>query len=143
MPTAPSAPLRIVRGLVERRIGTAAHGVVPGEAPGEATLRAGVALAGGGVAGWFRARLEAELMKDGDTSWLHRELVGARETPPARDAVMAIVSAVSQPEAVESKKAVAALLLGMRSWLQQGAAIDWTPAEFEARGGHVHPLRVV
>ncbi len=133
---APSAPLRIVRGLVERRTGTAGHAVTPEEAPweapGDATLREGVALAGGGVAGWFRARLEAELMKDGDTSWLHREFIRARETPPAPDAVMAIVSTVSQPEAIENKKAVAALLLGMRSWLQQAAAIDWKPAEFEA-----------
>ena len=71
-------------------------------------------------------------MKDGDTSWLHREFIRARETPPAPDAVMAIVSTVSQPEAVENKKAVATLLLGMRSWLQQAAAIDWKPAEFEA-----------
>ena len=129
---APSAPLRIVRGLVERRTGTAGHAVTTGEAPGDATLREGVALAGGGVAGWFRARLEAELMKDNDTSWLHREFIRARETPPTPDAVMAIVSTVSQPEAVENKKAVAALLLGMRSWLQQAAAIDWKPAEFEA-----------
>jgi len=133
---APSAPLRIVRGLVERRIGTANHAVTPEggqeEGRGDATLREGVALAGGGVAGWFRARLEAELMKDGDTSWLHRELIRARETPPTQNAVMAIVSTVSQPEAVENKKAVAALLHGMRSWLQQAAAIDWKPAEFEA-----------
>jgi cellulose synthase operon protein C len=131
----PSAPLRIIRGLVERRIGTEGHAVTPEggpEAPGDATLREGVALAGGGVAGWFRARLEAELMKDGDTSWLHRELIRARETPPTADAVMAIVSAVSQPEVVENEKAVAALLLGMRSWLRQAAAIDWKPAEFEA-----------
>lgn len=133
---APSAPLRIVRGLIERQTGTAGHAVTTegaqGEASGDATLREGVALAGGGVAGWFRVRLEAELMKDGDTSWLHRELIRARETPPTPDAVMAIVSTVSQPEAVENKKAVAALLLGMRTWLQQAAAIDWKPAEFEA-----------
>jgi hypothetical protein len=125
---APSAPLRIVQGLVERRIGPAGHVVTPGDA----TLREGVALAGGGVPGWFRARLEAELMKDGDTSWVHRELIRARETPPTPEAVMAVVSTVSQPEAVENKKAVAALLLGLRSWLQQAAAIDWKPAEFEA-----------
>ena len=121
---APSAPLRIVRGLVERRAGAADQA--------ETRLREGVELAGGGVAGWFRARLEAELTKDGDTSWLHRELVRARETPPTPAAVMAIVSAVGQPEAGENKKAVAALLLVMRSWLQQAAAIDWKPAEFEA-----------
>lgn len=120
----PSAPLRIVRGLVERRVGTAEQG--------EAKVREGVELAGGGVAGWFRARLEADLIKDGDTSWLHRELVRARELPPTPDAIMGIVSAVGQPEAAENRKAITSLLVGMRSWLLQAAAIDWKPAEFEA-----------
>jgi hypothetical protein len=71
-------------------------------------------------------------MKDSDTTWLHQELLRARETPPTPGAVMAIVSAAGQPEAAENKKAVASLLLGMRSWLQQAAALDWKPAEFEA-----------
>jgi tetratricopeptide (TPR) repeat protein len=138
----PSAPLRIVRGLVERRAGIAGRTATPGqapgdalsgtEAPGEATLREGVALAGGGVAGWFRARLEAELMKDGDSAWVRREFVRACEAPPTPDAVMAIVATAGLPEAVENKKTVAGLLLEMRSWLGQAAAIDWKPAEFEA-----------
>ena len=123
----PSAPLRIVQGLVERRTGAVEQA--------ETRLREGVELAGGGVAGWFRARLEADLLKDGDTAWLHQELVRARETPPTSDAVMAIVSAAGQPEAVENKKAVASLLLGMRSWLHRAAAIDWKPGEFEALAG--------
>jgi tetratricopeptide (TPR) repeat protein len=121
---APSAPLRIVQGLVERRTGAAEKG--------EARLREGVELAGGGVGGWFRARLEAELMKDSDTSWVHREFIRARELPPTSAAVMAIVAATGQPEAAENKKAVASLLLGMRSWFQRAAALDWKPAEFEA-----------
>jgi hypothetical protein len=122
---APSAPLRIARALVERRTGAADQA--------EARLREGVALAGGGVAGWFRARLEADLMKAGDAvGWLQRELVQARETPPTADAIMAIVVALGQPEAGNNKKAVASLLLGLRAWLQQGAAIDWKPAEFQA-----------
>jgi tetratricopeptide (TPR) repeat protein len=121
---APSAPLRIVQGLVERRTGAVEQA--------EITLRHGVALAGDGVAGWFRARLEAELMRDGDTAWLHQAFVRARETPPTSDAVMAIVTVAGQPEAVENKKAVASVLLGLRSWLLQAASIDWQPAEFEA-----------
>jgi hypothetical protein len=122
---APSAPLRIARALVERRTG--------GADQTEATLREGVALAGGGVAGWFRARLEADFMKAGDeVGWLQRELARARETPPTVDAIMAIVAALGQPEAANSKKAATSLLFGLRPWLQQGAAIDWKPGEFQA-----------
>jgi len=121
----PSAPLRIAHALVELQTGAADRA--------EARLREGVALAGGGVAGWFRARLEADLMKvGGETRWLHRELVRGCETPPTPDAIMAIVSALGQPEVGENKRAVASLLLGMRPWLQRGAAIDWKPAEFQA-----------
>jgi cellulose synthase operon protein C len=126
-PDAPSALLLIARGLVEPRSGTREQA--------EAWLRQGVELAGGGAAGWFRAMLEAELMKcpSGDAGWLHTELVRARETtPPAKDAVMAIVSALGQPEAAENKRAVAGLLLGMRAWLLQAAAFDWPAAEFQA-----------
>jgi hypothetical protein len=122
---APSAPLRIARALVERRTGAADQA--------EAKLREGVALAGGGVASWFRARLEADLMKAGDeVGWLQQELVRALETAPTADAIMAIVAAMGQPEAGDNKKAVASLLRGLRAWLQQGAAIDWKPAEFQA-----------
>jgi cellulose synthase operon protein C len=122
---APSAPLRIVHALVEWRTGAADRA--------EVRLREGVALAGGGVAGWFRAKLEADLMKTGgEAGWLHQELARARETPPTQDAIMAIVSALSQPEAGENKRAVGSLMLGMRPWLQQGAAIDWKSAEFQA-----------
>jgi hypothetical protein len=121
---APSAPLRIARALVERRTGSADQT--------ETRLREGVSLAGGDVAGWFRARLEADFMKAGDeVGWLQQELERARETPPTTDAVMAIVAALGQPEAGDNKKAVASLLLGLRPWLQQGAAIDWKPAEFQ------------
>jgi tetratricopeptide (TPR) repeat protein len=115
---APSAPLRIAQALVEGQTELADRA--------EPRLREGVALAGGGVAGWFRARLEADLMKiSGNVGWVHQALVRTLETPPTADAIMAVVSVLAQPEAGESKKAVASLLLGMRSWLQQGAAIDW------------------
>jgi tetratricopeptide (TPR) repeat protein len=123
---APSAMLRIARGLVSLRTGATEQA--------EAWLRQGVDLSGGGVVGWFQARLEAELMKStgGDAGWLHQELVRARETLPTKEAVMAIVSAVGQPEAGENKRAVAGLLLGMRAWLQQAAALDWSEAEFQS-----------
>jgi tetratricopeptide (TPR) repeat protein len=122
----PSALLRIGRGLIGLQAG-------PRE-QAEAWLREGVELAGGGVAGWFRAALEAELMKSGggDAGLLRKELTRARATPPTREGVMAIVSALGQPEAGENKRAVSGLLLGMRAWLLQAAAIDWLPGEFQA-----------
>ncbi|MFL5287034.1 MAG: tetratricopeptide repeat protein, partial [Rhodopila sp.] len=123
---APSALLRIARGLVGLQSGD--------KEQAEAWLREGMALAGGGVAGWFQARLEAALMKatDADTKWLHHELIKARETPPTKEAVMAIVSTLAQPEAGENKRVVAGLLLGLRAWLLQAATIDWSEAEFQA-----------
>ena len=69
----------------------------------------------------------------GETGWLRGELVRAREaTPPTKEAVMAIVGALGQPEAAENKRAVAALLLGMRAWLLRAATLDWSAAEFQA-----------
>jgi cellulose synthase operon protein C len=123
---APSALLRIARGLAGLQSGDREQA--------EAWLREGVERAGGGVAGWFQARLEAELMKvtGGDARWLHQELVRARETPPTKQAVMAIVSMLGQSEVGENKRAVAGLLLGMRAWLLQAAAFDWSEAEFQA-----------
>ena len=123
----PPAPLlRIARGLVSSAAGQGAQA--------EEWLREGVELAGGGVAGWFRAVLEGELMNaaGGDAGLLRQELARARETPPTKEAVMAIVSALGQPEAGENKRAVSGLLLGMRAWLLQAAAFDWLPAEFQA-----------
>ena len=124
-PDAPSALLRIAHGLTGLQIGESE--------PAEARLREGVALAGGGVAGWFRAALESELMRVdiGYVDRLRKELARARETPPTREAVMAVIAALAQPEATENKKAVASLLLGMRAWLLQAATFDWPPTEFQ------------
>src|ERR1700680_2424244 len=98
-PDVPSALLRIAQALVELRAGQ--------DAQAQERLRAGVALAGSGVAGWFRAALEGELMKlTGSSAGLARqELARERETPPTKEAVMAIVSALGQPDTVENKRA--------------------------------------
>jgi hypothetical protein len=125
-PDAPSAVLRIARGLAGLQIG-------PRE-QAEAWLSEGVALAGGGAAGWFQARLEAELMKltGGEAAWLRQELARACEAPPTKEAVMRIVSALAQPEARENRRLVTGLLPGMRAWLEQAAGFDWPEAEFQA-----------
>jgi tetratricopeptide (TPR) repeat protein len=124
-PDAPSGLLRIARGLV------ALQGGDKGQA--EAWLREGVALAGGGVAGWFRAVLEAELMgcAGGDARWLRKELAAACRMPPTKEPVLAVVSVLGHVEAGESKRALSALLLEMRAWLLQGSGIVWSPAEFQ------------
>jgi hypothetical protein len=68
----------------------------------------------------------------GDAGRLRKELAQARETPPTKEAVMAIVAALGQPEAAENKRTVSGLLPGMHAWLLQAAAFDWSPAEFHA-----------
>ncbi len=125
-PDAPNGLLRIARGLVALQSGD--------KEQADAWLREGVALAGGGAAGWFRAVLEAELMRcvGSDARWLREELAAACETPPTKEPVMAVVSALSQAEAGENKRAVSGLLLEARAWLLQGAGIAWSPAEFQA-----------
>jgi len=124
-PDAPSGPLRIARGLVALQGGE--------NEQAEAWLRQGVALAGGGVPGWFRAVLEAELMKcaGGDARWLREELAAARRTPPTKEPVMAVISALGQVEAGEDRRALSGLLLGTQAWLEQGAGIVWSSAEFQ------------
>ena len=68
-PGAPSFLLYINQGLVGRELGR--------EPDAEARLRQGVELAGGGVAGWFRASLEHALMNAGEANaaLLRQELV--------------------------------------------------------------------
>ena len=124
-PDAPSGPLRIARGLVALQGGETKQA--------EAWLREGVALAGGGIAGWFRAVLKAKLMRCAGSAarWLREELSAARRTPPTKETVLAIVSALGQVEPGEDRRAVSGLLLGMQAWLEQGAGLVWSPAEFQ------------
>jgi hypothetical protein len=125
-PDALDALLRIAQGLA---------GMQGGEGqPAEARLREGVALAGGGVPGWFRVVLEAELMRVDGThaGWLRKALAEAREAPPSREDIMAMITELGQSEAGENAKVVASLLLGLRVWLERGAGFDWLPHEFQA-----------
>jgi tetratricopeptide (TPR) repeat protein len=122
-PDAPHPSLRIVRALVERKAGDAEAAA--------ATMREGVASAGGGVAGWFRAAYEAALMGDGDGSWAREELARASETPPSADATAAVVAfAANAPD--DNRETVLALLRDIRPWLRQAAALEREPAGFAA-----------
>ena len=121
---APSATLRIARALVASGTGATQQA--------EQWLREGVDLGGGGVAGWFRAQLEAELMKSASqTKRLRTEQARAREIAPTREAVMAIVAMLGQPEAVDVRRVVAGLLHSLRPWLLQAREIEWSAAEFQ------------
>jgi len=123
-PDAPDGPLRIARGLV------ALQNEDKGQA--DAWLREGVVLTGGGVGGWFRAALEAELMRCADDApWLREELAGACRTPPTKEPVLAVAAALGQVEAGEARRVLPGLLLELRAWLLQGAGIAWSPAEFQ------------
>src|SRR6266481_6073058 len=124
-PGAPSFLLRINQGLVGRELGQ--------EPDAEARLRQGVELAGGGVAGWFRASLEHALMNasDANAALLRHELTRAQQAAaPTKEGILSIVSAVSGKEASESKRAVGGLIFRIRGWLLKGGSLAWSAAEF-------------
>ncbi len=125
-PEAPSALLRLFRGLVAFQEGN--------RALGELLVRQAVDLAGGGVGGWFRAMLETLLTKTtgAHAGWLRQELARARQSPPAKDAVQAVAAALVTPEAIDGMRAVASLLDGMRAWLVAAADLEWSLPEFQA-----------
>jgi cellulose synthase operon protein C len=124
-PGTPSFLLAINQGLVGRELGRGQDT--------EARLREGVALAGGGVVGWFRASLEHALMSGGESSGarLRQELVLAqRAAAPTKEDIRSIASAVSGDEARDGKKAVAGLIFRIRGWLSTGSGLAWSAAEF-------------
>ncbi len=124
-PSAPSFLLHINQGLV---------GLELGQKPdAEASLRQGVELAGGGVAGWFRASLEHALMNAGEASatLLREELTRAHQAAaPTKEGIQSIVSAMNGKEARESKKAAGGLIFRIRGWLLKGSGLAWSAAEF-------------
>lgn len=131
-PDAPSSLLRIAQGLIGLQLGQAAEA--------EARLREGMRQAGGGVAGWFVAALEAEFMKSAksSTGLLRQELTRVRDLPPTKEGIMSIARALDQPEIRENKRAVSGVLFRIRPWLLQGSAIAWSEAEFDALAEAFH-----
>jgi hypothetical protein len=119
---APSFRLRIAEGLIaiERAGGRDA----------EARLREGVALAGGGVVGWFHASLEHLLMRGtANRGLLRRELVEAQKEAPIKQAILSIALAL-EPDAVrENSAAVAPLIRQICGWLLKGRSLDWSTDE--------------
>jgi tetratricopeptide (TPR) repeat protein len=124
-PGAPSFLLHINQGLVGLELGQ--------KSDAEARLRQGVELAGGGVAGWFRASLEHALMGAGaaGAALLREELMQAQQAAPMKEGIHSIVLAMGGPEARESKK-TAELIFRIRGWLLKGSGLDWSAADLHA-----------
>jgi tetratricopeptide (TPR) repeat protein len=123
-PGTPSFLLRINQGLVGRELGQEAA---------EALLRQGVELAGGGVAGWFRASLEHALMNgsEANATLLRQELLRTQQAAvPTKEEILSIVSALSGNHTRETKKAVAGLIFRIRAWLSKGSSLAWSASEF-------------
>jgi cellulose synthase operon protein C len=130
----PSAPLRIGQALV------ATHG--DQTEAGETRLREAVQLGGGGIAGWFRAALEAALMgwPEQHRTLLHRELAAAQTGEPNRDAILALIGILGQKEIRDSKKAVVPILWRIEPTLMGGSRFAWPPAEFQTVAASLHHL---
>ena len=127
LPGAPSFRLRIAEGLIaiERAGGEEA----------EARLREGVALAGGGVVGWFHASLEHLLMRAAaDRALLRRELVEAQKGAPSKQAILSIALALEADAVRENSAAVAPLIHQIRGWLLKGRSFDWSADEVRRLG---------
>ena len=133
-PDTPSAPLRIGQALV------ATHG--DQTEAGETRLREAVQLGGGGIAGWFRAALEAALMgwPEQHRTLLHRELAAAQTGEPNRDAILALIGILGQKEIRDSKKTVASVLWRIEPTLMGGSRLAWPPAEFQTVAASLHHL---
>jgi tetratricopeptide (TPR) repeat protein len=133
-PDAPNAPLRIGQALA------AMHGNENQAA--ETRLREAVQLGGGGVAGWFRAVLEAALMgwSEQRREPLHRQLAAAQSGEPDREAILALVGMLGQKEIRDSRKAVASVLWRIEPALTAGSRLAWSAAEFQSVAAALHQL---
>lgn len=138
---APEASVRLAQSLVSLRLGHAAEA--------QALLQEGVRLAGGGVVGWFRATLEAALMgvADGVGDICGRELDRARQTPPGRDATLAIIGLLGQTSAGQAEPGVSGRILAplvgrIDPWLRAGACLDWSATEFVAIAEQLQRFRL-
>jgi tetratricopeptide (TPR) repeat protein len=137
----PEAPVRLAQSLVSLRLGRAAAA--------QALLQEGVQLAGGGVVGWFRAALEAALMgvADGVGDICGRELDRARQMPPGRDAILAIIGLLGQTSPGQAEPGVSGRILAplvgrIDPWLRAGACLAWSTTEFVAIAEELQRFRL-
>jgi tetratricopeptide (TPR) repeat protein len=127
-PDAPSARLGVNQGLIAWELGNATDG--------EARLRRGVELAGGGVVGWFGASVEHARMKGSAASGavLREELARAQKAvAPSKEEILSVARAMSDGEITEARKETTPLVFRIRGWLMQGASLSWS-------GSEIHPV---
>jgi hypothetical protein len=124
----PSPDLRIAQGIV---------GLLSNDdrAAAEALVRDGVALAGGGVAAWLQAALEALTMQlaPGRRGFITRELKAARARPGSKEEVVAsvtILGAAVKDKPQRIPKDLSALFDDVRRWLAEAASLTWSTDEF-------------
>jgi tetratricopeptide (TPR) repeat protein len=124
----PDAGLRINQGLVGLCLDQGLEA--------EVRLREGVELAGGGIAGWFRAALEEALLlpaRQPGLAIVVEELDRAAKCEPERQQIGLIVAAMGASSVRAETKATARLIFSLRPWLQKASGVDLSAAEF-------HPL---
>ena len=132
-PGSPDPQLGISRALVERRL-----------APGpksEAGLQSAVEAAGGGVAGRFRALLEARFMgcSDAEALPLLRGLdLVTKAHHLAKEDVLAVVALLGQQEVIEHKRTAEQAVYWVGPWLAVGARSDWSLEEFQTISETLH-----
>ncbi len=134
-PGSPDPQLGISRAMVVREL-----------APGpesEVGLRASLQAAGGGVAGWFRALLEAKFMDcpEPATLPLLRELDSATKShPPTKEDALAAVALLRQREVRDHKRTAEQALHWIEPWLAAGALCDWSLEEFQTIAETLHDV---
>jgi hypothetical protein len=125
----PDAGLRVNQGLVGLHLERGPDA--------DRLLREGVALAGGGIPGWFRAALEgSRLLPVGrpHMAIVIEELARATRCEPEKQQIALLVSAISAGNVRANTKAIRKLIFMIRPWLQKASALDLLAAEFHALG---------
>ena len=125
----PNAALRINQGLVGLCLDQGSQA--------ETRLREGVKLAGGAVAGWFRAALEEALLvpaRQPHIPIVRDELARVLKLDPEKQQITAIVSAMGAGDVRAASKATAELNWKFCLWLRKATSVQFSAAEFHPLG---------
>jgi tetratricopeptide (TPR) repeat protein len=121
----PNADLKINRGLIGLRGGL--------DPEAEARLREGVALAGGGAVGWFRAALQDALLmppREQAVAPIKEELGRILREAPAKPDIIAIAALFSADAVRSDQKATSGLAWTFGNWLRRATQTQLSIAEF-------------
>jgi tetratricopeptide (TPR) repeat protein len=124
---APSADLRINQGLVGLRGGF--------DPQAETRLREGVALAGGGAPGWFRAALQDSLATPARqplAAPVAQELAAVLREAPSRANIVAVAALFAGEDVRADPKGTIELVWRFGNWVRGAARVELSMAEFHA-----------